>query len=488
MPIPFVSWIPRAGIWLWNKIRGRPTVQADRGAVAAGRDQVVKDSVIAAEQALRGEMGALVAAIQHFHGPVTIINAPRYEDGLPQASPRDVRDAYREGRRLQDIGDHIGAIRQFERAFAAAEEDAHRCALHIMIGWNFGMVDRFAEADGHLLEALDLARRGGQPEAEGVALWGLGLTHFSSGNLEEAETYNKQALDILQRHGQQSLAAGVAGLLGVVHRRQGRLDEAERRLTEALSVFERLDHQEGQALCLGSLANVYHDRDAFDREEELDKRALEIYENLGDSRGRATTLYNLGLVYDSHESRDDAEQCFVAASGLFAAYGDIVSQARALNRAGRISRDRGDHQAALERCSTAQLLFEGIGDEEGRAEALGILGTVYLSLHDPDNAARLLAQALAAYRGLNEQRDEAFMTVFLGFALFQRLDLAGAEEKIREAKDLFCRAGEPGRADQLGTIVQSLEELKGIQDRLAAAAPRQPEAKPKRSRRPRKKR
>jgi hypothetical protein len=39
MAIPWLSCIPAAARWLWGKIRGRPTVEAHRGAVVAAGDE-----------------------------------------------------------------------------------------------------------------------------------------------------------------------------------------------------------------------------------------------------------------------------------------------------------------------------------------------------------------------------------------------------------------------------------------------------------------
>jgi len=461
--IPWLSWIPAAGRWLWSKIRGRPTVQADRGAVAAGRDQAIKDSVLSTEQALRGEMGAFVADIQHFHGSVTIINLPRYADHLPDVALEGPPESYKEGERLEAAGDHDGAVTQYEKAFAAAQDDYNRSVLHIRIARNLAELNRPAEAEGHLLQALDLAQRASEPKLEAFALWNLGLGHRQQGCLEEAETC----------------------------------------ITQALETYERLGELEGQAFCLGDLANLHRQRGDpghVAKAEDLYRRALKIYEDLGYRWGRAATLHNLGLLYDSRTDpgrAEKAEECYLAASQLHSADGDILQQAHALNKAGRAALTCGHHAPSLERCSEALALFEQAGDQKGTAEALanlGIihlylayarlavanLGTIYLEraqLEHPhehvEQAHAHIVRSLALYHELGDLRNEALGTVALSHALFLRLDFPGAKHKLRHAQELFSQAEDQHHARALDNLIESLERL----ERLEPASP--PKPKPK---------
>jgi hypothetical protein len=75
MAIPVLSWATSAASWLWNKIRGRPTAHADRGAVAAGGDQHIAGSVVTGASAVvvhRGDSGLTIVAQK---GAIVYINA-----------------------------------------------------------------------------------------------------------------------------------------------------------------------------------------------------------------------------------------------------------------------------------------------------------------------------------------------------------------------------------------------------------------------------
>jgi len=486
MAIPWLSCIPTAARWLWNKIRGRPTVQADRGAVAAGRDQTISDSIITAQQALQRQIGTLVAASQHFHAPVTIINLSRYAHELPDIALEGPPESYKEGERLQAAGDHAGAIAQYEKAFVAAREDYNRCVLHMRIARSFRDLNRRAEAEGHLLQALDLARRSGERKAEAFALLDLGVANYADGNSDRGEAYSREALETFRALGHESGTAHVMTLLGLVYRRQDRSDEAAQYLTQAIDTWQRLRDEKLQALCLYDLANVYRERGdpaALGEAEDLNKRALQIYENLGDRKRQAATLYNLALVYDSRtdpERAHKAEDCYLAASELYRADGDVPHHAQALNKAGRASSTRGDQPAALERCSHALALFEQAGHQKGTAEALANLGIIHLERarqaldnldathptpaqiqqlqEHAEEAHQHIVRSLALYQQLGDLPNEAFGTVVLSSALLLRQDLAGAKEKLRHAQELFSQAGDEPRARSLDDLIDSLDE------------------------------
>jgi tetratricopeptide (TPR) repeat protein len=439
MAIPLLSAASKAANWLWNKIRGRPTVQADRGAIAAGRDQVVKDSVIAAEQALRAGASAFVATIQHFHGPVFIAGMPERLQEPPDVAPKGPPEAFVEGQRLETEGDHAGAIAQYQEAFAEAWCDFNRGFLHIRIAYNLRRIDRVAEAEGHMLQALGLARGAAERELEALVLWGLGVHNAEDGNWDKAEAYSRDAMEVFRSVGEEEGAAHVTVLLARVHQEQRRLDDAEDCLTQALSAFQRLGDEEHQAVCLHYLGDVYRDRGndaSLSDAEEAVKQAVAFYKQ--------------------------AARHYFAASDHSAAKGDVASQARALSAAGRMSLACHEGSVAVQHCSSALTLFRQVGDEAGAAEAQLRLGGAQLFLGPVSGAEENLLQALESFEKLGDLRGQGYATVSLGMALGLRGDAARGEEKIREGQELLSQAGDRAAADGAGQFIQSLRNLERL--------------------------
>jgi len=150
--------------WLWNRIKGRPTVHAER-SVAAGHDQTLHGAVVTAEGGAAASEGGAVATSGGVAvsgpGPTFVVQPGAtlnyYADGLPQAPP-EVRDHFKEGQRLQDAHQHDKAIAEFQAALATADTDSRRGALHLYIGISQLVSGRPVQAERSFAEALSLFR------------------------------------------------------------------------------------------------------------------------------------------------------------------------------------------------------------------------------------------------------------------------------------------------------------------------------------------
>jgi tetratricopeptide (TPR) repeat protein len=392
MAIPVVSWATGAARWLWNKIRGRPTVHADRGAVAAGRDQHIGGSVVTGPGAIVVDRGGAGLTIVAQSGATVNV----YVDDLPKASP-PVRDPFEEGRRLQNAEQHEAAIREFEKAFAAAQDDHQRCALHVLIGKSFLNLGRQPEARSHYRQALGAADLAGDEPGAAAALTGLGVVSVSAGEADGAEEYHQKAF----------------------------------------AIYDRLGDRLGQADNLAALGTICALRGTLVDAEERFRSSLAIYEGMGSKVGQALTLTSLGLVYAARRQPDKAEDHLKRALAMAEEAGNRTAQAIALRALGMVSYDRSELSKAEERLRRALALHQDTGDKLGEANDLVCLALLSVRRKEPRKARELLNQAKALYEAIG----------------------AGGEgpEIVRRALE-----------------------------HLGAVAPRQPEAKPKRSRRPRK--
>jgi len=341
MAIPWLSWIPGAGRWLWSKIRGRPTVQADRGALAAGRDQAMSAIVIFAQA------GASV-------------NVNVYVDDLPQAKA-EIRDHFEKGQELQEAEQHEAAIREFEKALAAAEGDGQRCAIHTLIGNSFMNLARLAEAGGHYGQALQAADKARDKQGTAAALVGLGLVYADRDDLDRAEETYRKALAIHEEIGDRLGQARCLGNLGLVYADRGDLDKAEEHQKRALAIDQETGNRLGQAQDLGNLGNVYRQRGDLDKAEEHYRRVLGIHQEVPNLLSRATTLGNLGLVHLQRGHLDKAEEHFNKALAIYQEIGNRLGQAKQLASLALVAGIRGESGRASGLLNQAQALYEAIG-------------------------------------------------------------------------------------------------------------------------------
>jgi len=274
--------------WLWNRIRGRPTVQADR-SVAAGRDQTVRGAVVTAEGGAAASEGSAVATSGGVAvtgpGPTIVVQPGAtlnyYADGVLQG-PQAVRDHFEEGQRLQDAHEHEKAIVEFQAALATADTDSRRGALHLHIGISHYLSGRLVQAEGSYSEALRLFEAAADEQGRAAALGDLGIVYTERGDLD-----------------------------------RGDLERAEECHKQALEIDRRIDNPLGQAQDLGNLGNVYAERGDLDRAEEHYKQALEIFRHIDIPLGQANQLGNLGLLAAQRGHTEDARRLLTEALALY---------------------------------------------------------------------------------------------------------------------------------------------------------------------------
>jgi tetratricopeptide (TPR) repeat protein len=208
-----------------------------------------------------------------------------YVDGLPQAAP-EVRDHFKEGQRLEDAHEHDKAIAEFEAALATADTDSRRGALHLHIGISHYLSGRLVQAEGSYTQALRLFRVAADELGEAVALGNLGLVYYQRDDLDRAEEHHKQALEIDRRIDNPLGQAQDLGNLGNVYADRGDLDRgdldrAEEHYKKALEIFRRIDNPLGQANQLGNLGILAMQRGRPEEARRLLTEALALYERIG---------------------------------------------------------------------------------------------------------------------------------------------------------------------------------------------------------------
>jgi tetratricopeptide (TPR) repeat protein len=350
MTVPWLSWIPAAGRWLWRKIRGRPTVQADRGGVAAGRDQTISGPVVTGDRP-----GPVIVA----HSGATV-NVSVYYDGLPQAKG-NVHDHFDAGRRLQEAEQHEPAIAEFEKALAVAQNDSQRCALHMLIGNSFLATSRLGQAEGHYQRSLAAGDKAQDKEGQARALGNLGIVYRQRGEPDKAEEHHRKALAIAEEIGDRLGQANQLGNLGLVYRRRGDLDKAEEHEKAALAIDRDIGNRLGEAHDLSALGLVYADRGQLNRAQGHHRKALAIYQEIGNKLGQATQLANLGIVYRRRDRPDEGQRHIMAALAIDQKLGYRLGEAQDLASLGDVYAHRGEVQQALRHYRHARRIFARIG-------------------------------------------------------------------------------------------------------------------------------
>jgi len=411
MHIPVLGLIGTAVGTLWNKLRGRPTVQADRGSVAAGGDQTINAPVATGRGVIATDQATVVASPSG--GPTIIVqsvivqsggtlNLGSYVDGLPQAKDPVLRAAFEDGQRLQLEGyqqegyaaqsahKHKEAIDRFTKALALAETDSQRAALHILRGNSQYSISQYKEAEADYQETLRLAERISPAReaarARAPALGNLGIVYGQRngpGDLDKAEEHHTKALEIDREIGYRRGEAADLGNLGTIYGRRGgpgNLDKAEDCFRQALEIHREIGYRRGEAHQLGNLGNVYLIRGDLAEAEKHYQEALDIHREIGYRLGEAQDMGNLGTVYlrrGDPGDLDKAEEHSKQALDIHREIGNRAGEALQMANLGLVYIQRGDTKNARDYLQQAQAIYQEIGaggeNPENARQALEII-------------------------------------------------------------------------------------------------------------------
>lgn len=197
---------------------------------------------------------------------------------LPHCDLRRVRQIYAtRGRVLEVMGDHPAAIENYRAMILFAQQfgdltmeaDATNRLLTAR-----GIIGQGHHDARELQEALDLARRSGDAELIGRALWNIGLsTRFSDPS--RSIDYFVQALELARANGLPELAAYAQMDLAQVLQLAGRWREANDQTAQVLPVFRALDNRPMIANALGMMGEAYYYRGNSDAARAAAQEAVE---------------------------------------------------------------------------------------------------------------------------------------------------------------------------------------------------------------------
>lgn len=203
----------------------------------------------------------------------------------------------------------------------------------------YGM-ERYDEAVGTFRRAVEVARRVGDTQGEGIAWDRLGLALSGPGASAEAEQAHRRALEIFGALGDDWEAASALTHLGGALRMQGNPAEAV----------------------------------------DCHRKALGLLVAIGDTRGAAMARNDFGLTLTDLGSCADARGCHEEAAAAFAAAGDEWGEAWALFGLGQALRGLGSHRAAAGWLERAHGTFSRLGDRRLAAAAAESLATLSVTV------------------------------------------------------------------------------------------------------------
>jgi tetratricopeptide (TPR) repeat protein/transcriptional regulator with XRE-family HTH domain len=316
----------------------------------------------------------------------------------------------------------------------------------------------WAEAITRHATALRAAQHLGDRPGQANALTNLGDARRLTGDLPGAARDLEEALGIYRDPGDRPGQANALTNLGEVRLLTGDYPAAGRDLEEALGMHRDLGDWPGQADALtrlGLLRLLTGDYPAAARDLE---EALGMHRDLGHRRGQGHALTRLGIVRRLTGDLPGAARALEEALDILRGIGHRLGQANALCTLGSVRRLTGDYSAAARDLEEAIGIYRDIGERGGEAEAVNEAGTLYRICGDPRQARSCHQKALMLARQIGDSSDEAHALAGLGRCALAAGHVAGAENRLRQALEIFQRIGAAEAADlshELGALIKA---------------------------------
>ncbi|WP_051723633.1 ATP-binding protein [Micromonospora chokoriensis] len=233
---------------------------------------------------------------------------------------------WRLGRALDTFLDRQGhwhdRVETCQAALLAAErlgDPAAQAVAHRFLAGAHTVVNRYADALGHLERALDLYVRAGDVEGEARTHQNLASLWDRQGEPRKALEHSKRTLVLAQAAGHRRAQADALNAVGWCLAQLGDHLAALTYCEQALDLLRQLGDQAGEAATWDSLGYAHHHLGQYDRAVECYERTLELARDLGDRWGEADTLSRLGDTRDALGDPTSARADWQRALDIFTA-------------------------------------------------------------------------------------------------------------------------------------------------------------------------
>jgi tetratricopeptide (TPR) repeat protein len=407
---------------------------------------------------------------------------------------------------VPDLHDYTQAllwVRTERACLLACLEHATRTGEHARVVALTAAIAALLRQDGPWTDAIachttavQAAQHLGDRQCEATALTDLGDALYLSGDLRGAAEAQEKALgiyrDLGDRQGQANALSDLGGLRGVmgdrrdaghlhealsiyrdlddrlgqawtldwtgyVRRLAGDLSGAVGPLARALGLYRHLGHRQGQACALGQMGVVLRKIGDFRCAAESLAEALSIFRDLGHRQGQANMLTEIGVMHRYTGSYGGAAEALAEGLSICHDLGYRQGEAVALTEIGVVRRETGDSQGAADAFEEAVTICRDLGYRTGEADALNEAGTLHRVRGDVGRAETCHRQALKLAREISNCWDEAQALAGLGRCALATGHSTGAEDELRQAREIFHRIGTAEAAD----VAAELDALSG---------------------------
>lgn len=254
---------------------------------------------------------------------------------------------------------------------------------------------RYREAIAQYNMALELVRKTGDREGEGLILSSLGEVHRLTGELETAVMHLKAALPILQTSPNRTVDTAVAhNNLGLTYNSLGQLDLAQAEFQLALAKTSQLKEPGLTGRILNNMGLVAQNQNQPEAALSYYQKALPLSQQAQDPSSEATTLNNLGFTYGILKQPEKSILHYEQALSLLGKSQRADNLIAILQNLAATYRNLSQPQKALQSLDRGLAIAQQQKDQTLLANIQHLLSLNYAASGDPQKALTLAQQSL----------------------------------------------------------------------------------------------
>ncbi len=318
-----------------------------------------------------------------------------------------IRAAMRQIQALAIMGDMNGALALAEEtreAFMELGLSRDAALVSINIGIIHYRSGRMLEAESAVKYALEKLSRVGDQIGQGKAHGNLALIYEAQDRFREAVVHYQTALDIFRAHNLTEDFIGNSVNLALLYRKEGRLNQALDLLSRVRAMYGKLDGNPNAAFAQLEEARIHLDLNLLTEARKLSQELVEVFAARGMQMEQAEALTTLGGAQAKQGKLEEARRTLERAregwlslqNAIQAALVD-VSVASLFLESGRQGEIAALEQAVL----VASRAIEALGEvPSAKALGLSVIAEALLDLGNRSEAKRYLEEAASLVVGL----------------------------------------------------------------------------------------
>jgi len=235
------------------------------------------------------------SALQELNAPDNIYELPLNENNHLLAKLHMYKALF-----MADLGQPDEALKTLNSCLGYFQRDEDEIQIMICLnalGIAYRFLGREEDAAVYYRKELDLSRKAGNKNEEGVALNNLALTANTLGNFQEAERLHRECLALRRELRDYPGLSSTLINLGVALFSQDQFAEAKVYLAEAIAISQEVNHSRNLAAALGNLGGIYLKEGNFEEALIQYVQGLEIHRRNGYRFGIAIALDNIGTAH-----------------------------------------------------------------------------------------------------------------------------------------------------------------------------------------------